>query len=308
MLTNQADPPTLTKPEQCKFLKELALVHSFSLIFDAQDLVSSQVNFRYRTFKSIHMKKLLLAFIGLTSCIATQAQTAPDFTATDCNGNSVNLYSQLNAGKVVVLNWVMPCGACVGPSLTAYNVVQSFASPDVVYYLIDDMSNTNCTQLGTWADNSNIGSNRTEFSTSAIVETNYGGTGMPHVAVVGPNHTFYFNGLNAAAGNATAIQNAISSALATGINQPVATSPAMKASWSAGIKAVMIQYNVSETGSVTLDIMNELGQSVSKKEITSQSKGNYSVSMDLGKPGKGLYFVRMTNGSHSETVKFSISN
>src|SRR5207249_4420212 len=110
----------------------------------------------------LKMKKSLLTllsaiFIGVN----VFAQTAPDFTALDCNGVSHNLYTELNSGKVIVLNWVMPCSACVGPSLTAYNVVKSYASSNVLHYLIDDAGNTSCTSLSSWATGAGIGSNRT---------------------------------------------------------------------------------------------------------------------------------------------------
>ena len=64
------------------------------------------------------MKKFLSFFVGLMisfSCFAQlpNGSIAPDFTTTDLNGNSINLYSILDSGKPVVFDisatWCGPC-------------------------------------------------------------------------------------------------------------------------------------------------------------------------------------------------------
>ena len=256
------------------------------------------------------MRKHLLAsilalFIGST----ITAQTAMDFTANDCNGNSHNLYTELNSGKVIVLVWVMPCGSCIGPALTAYNIVQSYASSNVVYYLIDDAANTSCTSLSSWASANGIGTNRITFSTSSIVENNYGGIGMPHVAVVGTSsHTLYFNALNSAAGNSAAIQSAINTALtATGIEPIPDNQYELSVSPSPASEKAKVSYSMKESAEVTLQVFNEVGQTVLKNEMGKQSAGDYSSDIDLSKVAKGIYYLRLTTGNASHTVKFSVS-
>lgn len=55
------------------------------------------------------MKRTILLSLSILFAIATFSQTtATDFTAEDCDGNVVSLFSELDEGKVVVIAWVMP--------------------------------------------------------------------------------------------------------------------------------------------------------------------------------------------------------
>ncbi|MBK7763684.1 MAG: T9SS type A sorting domain-containing protein [Bacteroidetes bacterium] len=165
------------------------------------------------------MKKIQLTAMAFLMATASFAQTASDFTATDCNSVSHNLYTELNAGKVVVIEWVMPCGACIGGATAAYNAVQSFATSHpgkVVNYLVDDAGNTTCASLTSWATTNGMDvAKLTPFGNSpvAIDEANFGGSGMPHIVVIAPNKTIVLNLFNSAANNQTAITNAINQAL-----------------------------------------------------------------------------------------------
>jgi hypothetical protein len=64
------------------------------------------------------MKKILSAFVGTVICLTSYAQlpngsTAPDFTLTDLNGTTWNLYTLLAQGKTVFIDvsatWCGPC-------------------------------------------------------------------------------------------------------------------------------------------------------------------------------------------------------
>src|SRR6185436_8668613 len=132
------------------------------------------------------MKKSVLLTALCMMHFAPFAQTAVDFTANDCDGNSHNLFSELNSGKVIVLCWVMPCGACTGPSLTTLNVVNSYSAtnPNTVFmYIVDDYANTSCTSLDSWRNHEGLGSAKS-FSNASINMADYGAAGMPKVVVI----------------------------------------------------------------------------------------------------------------------------
>jgi hypothetical protein len=238
-----------------------------------------------------------------------QAQTAPDFTATDCDGNTHNLYAELDAGKVIVLTWVMPCGGCVAGANTAYNVVQSYASPDVLFYLIDDVGDITCSALYNWALASGLGFYRCDFSTSAITESNYGGSsGMPHVTVVGgTSHQMYWTGLNAAANDATAIQNAIDAALLTGIKENKGGKFNLTV-LPLSSKSIQVSYAVSESAAMTLEVFNTTGQVINRIDLGKQQLGRHTKDIDMTPYSNGIYFVRLSTDAHSQTAKFSFAD
>jgi hypothetical protein len=254
------------------------------------------------------MKKILLTSMFVLCMNVMAFAQCPNFIANDCNGNSHNLHNELDAGNVIVLVWVMPCGSCTGPALTAYNIVQSYGS-NVKYYLIDDAANTSCTSLSNWATSSGIGTNRTTFSTSAIVESNYGGVGMPHVAVVATsNHTYYFNALNSAAGNSSGIQTAINNALAA-VGVPENSNDLFNLSVVpfAASHSIKVSYSIPEQANVTMQVVNAVGQSVHNIDLGKQYPGNYSSDIDLANAAAGVYFMHFTAGVKSKTIKFFVS-
>ena len=102
------------------------------------------------------MKKTLLTVLLAAFAKFTFATFATDFTATDCASTSHNLFTELAAGKVVVITWVMPCGACITGASNASNAVIAVGNPNVVFYLVDDAGNTNCSSLNSWASTNSI--------------------------------------------------------------------------------------------------------------------------------------------------------
>src|SRR5712671_2429145 len=168
------------------------------------------------------MKKQLFTFIFAFITAAGFAQTAVNFNCSDCAAASHDLFTELDAGKVIVLVWVMPCSACVSASLTTYNVVQSYQSsnPNTVYmYLCDDYGNTACSSVNSWANTNGL-TNAVRFSNASINMADYGSTGMPKIVVIGgTNHTVFYSANNTV--NSNNLQGAINSALnATGVNEP----------------------------------------------------------------------------------------
>lgn len=122
--------------------------------------------------------------------------TAPSVITNDCDGNSHDLYSKLNAGKIIVIGWAMPCGTCAPPMLSVHNAVLNFAvsNPNTVeFWLADDYADTPCGTLEGWAAANGI-TYATFFSTTDLDMLDFGSTGMPKAVVIGcTDGTVFYN-------------------------------------------------------------------------------------------------------------------
>jgi hypothetical protein len=259
------------------------------------------------------MKKIISTFILSAILFAnnTNAQTAVDFTANDCSGTSHTLFTELDAGKVVVIAWVMPCSACAGPALSAYSTCQTLATtfPNRInYYLADDNANTACSALSTWANTNGITAPTATFSNAALNMNDYGTAGMPKIVVLGgSNHHVYYNINNSF--NQTSFNNAMGDALApAGTNNlnklqnqvSIAPNPATN-------NFTKLSYQLISNSNVTIDITNTLGQKVKSISYTNQNSGNQEVNIDLSNFTNGLYFATMRTQNSVNTIQFSVS-
>lgn len=260
------------------------------------------------------MKKILLsAFSALFLSIpAIYGQTtATNFTANDCAGNSHTLFTELDAGKVVVLTWVMPCGACISVAGAVSNKVQTYASTNpgrVKFYLVDDYADTPCGTITGWANTNSITTSAV-FSNAAIKMSDYGTPGMQKTIVLGgPNHTVFYNVVGAV--SASALQSAIDNALAatTGISENHNLNMGLSLFPNPAVNYSKVNYTLNKASNVSLDILNLLGEKINSISLGTQSAGKqeYQVSFEAMK--EGIYFIKLNAGDASQTAKCIVTH
>ena len=253
-------------------------------------------------------KAIFLVLVFAIMSIICNAQTAANFTATDCDGTSHDLYTELNAGKIVVITWVMPCTNCIAASRAAHDAVQSFATTNpnrVVSYLADDLANTSCQTLTTWR-NTNLMPNSTVFSTTALSPSNYGTTGMPKVIVIGGGiaHKIYYNEIDGA--NTSGIQPAIALALQeTGINELSATQLKFSLNSIENNKA-KVSFTLNNNKNADIELYSELGQRIKTIDLSGFASGENNMEIDISGLSNGLFFMKLNQGNITSTLKFSI--
>lgn len=260
------------------------------------------------------MKQVILSvFASFLIYSATYSQTtATDFTVNDCIGTSHNLFSELDAGKIVVIAWVMPCGGCASASLSAYNAVQSYANSNpgtVLFYLVDDYGNTSCSTLTSWG-NSNSMPNATKFSNSAISMSNYGTAGMPKIVVLGGiNHSIAYNQNSGVttSGVQSVINNLLVSANVNEIentnnfNVKVIPNP-VKGNTS-------IEYTLDNASTVQIEIFSVTGELVYETKENNQVSGNHKLTIEENsKLDNGMYLLKLTTNSKTESINFVVAD
>jgi len=168
------------------------------------------------------MKHIFLSSSLILATSLSAQTTALDFTANDCAGMSHSLFSELEAGNVVILEMVMMgCQPCV----TAANSLTTIVLPNVSdesrvkLYSIGFTNNITCTQMNAWKTANNF--THTVFAGMSAQTTHYGGMGMPTVAVVGAaDHTVFYSEVGHSASDNPDILAAIEAALAASVGIP----------------------------------------------------------------------------------------
>jgi hypothetical protein len=254
------------------------------------------------------MKKELLSILLSFVAFAGISQPATNFTCNDCKGNSHDLFAELDAGKVIVLCWVMPCGSCVGPTLTTYNVVESYQAnyPNTVFmYLCDDYANTNCVSLNSWASGYNI-VNATLFSNSAISMTDYGTPGMPKIVVVaGTDHQVLYNSNNSV--NATLLQEAINSALpTTGLQEPGNSSEALALLPNPANGSSVLTCKVEKASDIKIDLINPDGKMIKSLFSGNLANGEHNIELNFASFNSGIYFIKFSDGIQTKMIKIAV--
>ncbi|MGQ0827968.1 MAG: T9SS type A sorting domain-containing protein [Bacteroidota bacterium] len=257
------------------------------------------------------MKKTYLILMGMLLMMGMAfSQTAVNFTANDCNGNSHDLFTELNSGKIVVISFVMPCGTCIAPTLAADAAVQSYASSNpgqVLFYVSDDLGTTSCSTLNSWESTNSITSDAT-FANTAVKMSQYGTGTMNRVVVLGgTSHTVYYNVGSGV--SQSAIQSAINTALsATGINDNSKVDFQLSIFPNPVTDKFSVTYSLLQSDNIKLEVVNLLGEKV--KEIVSekQSAGQHESSVGTEDMNAGVYFLKVTANDFSQLVKFTVSH
>ena len=257
------------------------------------------------------MKKSLLTSITCLCFAFAQAQTAVNFTATDCASTSHNLFAELDAGKVVVITWPMPCGACISAASTAENTVTNMANPNVVFYLVDDVGNTTCATLNSWASTNSIAPTASFSNAGNIIKmTDYGTSGMPKTVVLGGGtcHGVFFNvnGNISASALTTAINNALAPC-STGMTEQSNSPMGLSAFPNPAATSTIINYSLAISADVTIEVTNLLGETVRVVSLGKQSSGKQLYEMNLETLSVGSYFIKLNAGEMSETMKVTVT-
>ena len=257
------------------------------------------------------MKKIRILILCVLCSICTFAQnTATNFVTDDCSGVTHNLFDSLDAGNIIVIAWVMPCGPCATYAYEAYSAVQYLAPSypgKIDFYLVDDFANTSCVNLVGWGNTNNMPLNTT-FSSSDISMTDYGSIGMPKVVVLsGNNHTVYYN-----ENNNQINHDDVLDALLTALGAPSSVSDindrliSLNCFPNPANGILNIRYEVKNSSKTKFEIVNILGETLLCANDDPLSSVLGIKTVDINTLENGVYFLNAYSGTNVKTIRFIV--
>jgi hypothetical protein len=244
------------------------------------------------------MKKYLLVSALLLTAVIGNAQTvAQDWTKTDCNGNSWQLYPMCDSGKVVVMEFVMPtsCFGCHNAAGYLETIWQQFNASDpnkVEMFAIAYNNSYTCTQLSNWKTTYGINMMH-PMDQGASMLSYYGSMGMPTIVVVGGvGHMMFYEKQGFTASDTTNIKNAISLALSTSSISEAEVDKAIKVYPNPASDMITLEFTTPGTSNY-VELFNIAGEKVKTIDAGKETRKEISIS-DLS---AGVYFIRYNSGT-----------
>lgn len=260
----------------------------------------------------------VLAFSSLS--FGQIGAVAPDFTVTDINGTTHNLYTILNSGKVVILDcsatWCGPCwGFHSGHYLEEINTTYGPTGTDqvrVIFYEADpattlaDLQGTTGGTQGDWL--TGVSYPVTNESPVTLSGNIFWPSGFPTVNVIAPGDKKIKADLWEpwSQGGGTAEMVAIIDDFFTtsSVEELAIEEASVFPSPSTG--SVSVRFNAAAASNVDINVTNLAGQVVYTTSSAIVS-GTNEIALNLAELADGQYIVKIINGQAESTARVQIS-
>jgi hypothetical protein len=259
-------------------------------------------------------RKFIISAALITAAFGLNAQqTAMQFSGVDCNNNAVDLYSDLNAGKAVVLFYYMAnCGSCPPPAqkiqTMANNVMATYPGM-VKAYAFPYTNSTTCTYSASWVVNNNLPL-YAPMDSGATQVAYYGGFGMPTVVLVGgTDHRVMWVTQNFSTSDTTIMRDSILNLLSPqGINSLASPVSKIDVFPNPANDVVNVDVTTSSNTAITVEVVSLNGQLVQSVYNGTQNAGTVRRPISTVNLADGSYFIRVTSEGQTSTAPLQVAH
>lgn len=260
------------------------------------------------------MKKIFHIAVAtcLLSATISKAQTAMDFNTNDCNGNPVHLFSDLDAGKAVVLFYYMPsCGSCPPPAQKIQAMANNINAthPGMVKAYAFPFNNTTaCSYSQTWVTSNSLPL-YAPMDSGATAVASYGGFGMPTVVLVGgSNHRVMFSTLSFSTSDTTTMRDSILALMSspTRINEIANNINSIDVFPNPANNNVTISVDIKTAGSLIVDVADMVGRQVAVISKENASTGINTKQFNTATLANGVYLIRINLNGNTVNQKLNV--
>jgi len=261
------------------------------------------------------MKQLLFTIALMFAMTISKAQSPMQFAGLDCNGNAVDLFADLDAGKAVILHFYMPsCGSCPPPAQKIQamaNKINALNPGMVKGYAFPYQNSTTCGYSSNWVSSNGLGTLYAPMDSGAAHVANYGGFGMPTVVLLGgssTNRRVLFSTLSFSNSDTTIMRDSILNLLSTtGLNKLNKSDFSFNVFPNPASDFVSINLELKEIADLVMDITDLTGKHVAL--ITEEkSNGFISKQFNTAHLPNGNYLLRINVNGISSIKKLTINH
>lgn len=261
--------------------------------------------------KKLFTQSLLVASFALTAAFSFGQSTAMNFSGVDCNGNSVDLFSDLDAGKAVMLIFYMPnCGSCppvASKMQTMANNINATHPGLVKAYAFPFQNSTTCAYSSSWVTNNNL-SLFTPMDSGAVQVAYYGGFGMSTVVLLGgDNQDVLFVTQDFNTSDTTTMRDLILNTFTADVNEQSAIAE-LSAYPNPASDIVHVSFTALSGTEATVEMTDLAGKLVLVSQKEQLSKGMIEKQLNVSDIPAGTYIVRITLDGSVATQKINVTH
>ncbi len=250
---------------------------------------------------------ILLVFILVAFENNSHAQTtAKDFKRLDCKGNMQNLFADLDAGNIVILEFFMQsCSPCItaGKALESMKAKLLAKYPGKIKAYAIGFNNTySCASNANWVSSNGLTS--IPMDSGAAQVAYYGGMGMPTIVILGGGTQHLVLGSPyigfSTSDTAQMVKDINKSFNATAIETLKASVSAIEIYPNPLNNEINLNFNVSETTQIKIDITDISGKSLIALMNETVESGPFAGTFSTSVLPPGYYVMNVNaNGVNS---------
>lgn len=262
------------------------------------------------------MKKIFSLFTMALMFVMTSSKaqlTAMDFYGMDCNGTMHNMFSELDAGKAVLLHFYMPsCSSCPPPAqkiqAMANNILASYPNM-ITAYAFPFQNSTTCAYSSTWTSSNGL-SLYSPMDSGATQVAYYGGFGMPTVVLLGgTDHRVMFSTLAFTESDTTIMRDSILNLFTpTGIHENHLPSSinSLDIFPNPASNHTLITLDLSEATDLNIDVVDITGRRVAIICNEKSKQGMLTKHFNTEALANGTYTIRINANGKFANRKLNV--
>ena len=257
--------------------------------------------------------RLFLFSVALATGVNASSQTtAMDFTLNDCNGNPQNLFTDLDGGQAVIIEFFMTsCGSCVvaGDALEAMKTDLLAEFPGMIKSYSFGYNNTySCATVNNWVTTNGYSSIPSDSGAAQVAY--YGGFGMPTVVIVGGSSHMILGSpfLGFSVSDTTIMADDIRDFFATAGIEPITESTKLSVYPNPANSDFRVDFTLEQESEVMIKIIDLTGKIILTLPVETLSAGQVSKSVNVADVAAGNYILQISINDNIENKKITVSH